>query len=1134
MSVARVVGDGGSEEISALIEELSTAEERLELLTGGEVDAVLTRDGRTFMLQRSQALMRQHEAIRQAAILDALPACVALLDAHATITSVNAAWRRFASENKGIEAACGVGANYLEACDRAQGEDAALGRDVAAGMRAVLRGDLPSYSVEYACHAPLVERWFLLMISPLVGRPLSGAVVTHFDITERTRARHALLRSSGLLNAVIAGTPDHVFVKDVEGRYLLCNEALAQILGRSIDEVIGKTFAELMVGRAILSREDADRGAESDHLVISTGRLVSTEAALTGPAGPRIYLATKAPYKNEHGETIGVIGISRDISERKEAERRLRESQSLLSMASRLTLVGSWYFDIPASKVFWSDALALMHDEEPGFTPTVDQMIAYYTREHRAAIDEAVSACASRGTPFDIEHEIVTAKGRRMWVRAIGEAVRGDDGAIRRVQGALQDVSDRKRAEQKTRLLADRLANILGSITDALLTLDRDWRFTFANAEALRMLRRPSDDLVGSNIWEELPELAGTEFQSGLRRAMLAATGSRFETFYAPLDAWIGVNCFPSKAGLSVYCSDITQQRKDQDALRDLNADLEARVAARTAELTQAREDAEQANRAKSAFLAAMSHEIRTPMNGVVGMIDVLEQSHLKGSQARIVQTVRESTDALLSIVDDVLDFSKIEAGHFHIDHEPMSLQNVVGQVRDTLDHLATSKGVRMQLATDASLPGQVLGDAQRLRQILLNLVGNAIKFSGVDGGTGSVALEVRLLHPGEARCRVEFVVEDNGIGMDEVTLARLFTPFMQADDSTTRRFGGTGLGLSISQRLANLMGGAIEVASQPGQGSRFTLRMDFDCFEAALPPPAAAEDFTDSGVDGDFGAEGATTPMPLSALGASEAGRLILVAEDNEINQGVIRQQLALMGFTADIAANGRLALDLWCNGAHALLLTDLHMPVLDGFELAATIRRSEAPGTRIPIIALTANASKAEMDRCKQIGMDAHMTKPLRLGDLHAMLARWMPAGALPLPLRLPKATRVPTPVSVPDLHRASAVPSVDLSVLSSLVGSDPAVIGEMLAAFRTSAARCGEVARTGVGAGACGPVAKAVHSLKSAARSIGAIRLADVCEEMEVSADGGRAAELTTQLVRFEQEYASVFRCLDEIAS
>ncbi|MEO7010218.1 MAG: PAS domain-containing protein [Caldimonas sp.] len=288
------------------------------------------------MLQRSQALLRQHEAVRQAAILDALPASVALVDARGTLMTVNEVWSRFARENLALNPGCGIGANYLEVCDRVEGADAALAHGVAAGMRAVLHGELPSYSIEYACPGPHAERWFLLLITPLLGGPVSGAVVTHFDITERTQAQHAMQRSSELLKAVITGTPDHVFVKDGEGRYLLCNEALAQAVGRSVEDIIGKTNAGLnLVDRAILSRKDADERDAVDRRVIETGRTVSSESTLTWPAGPRVYVITKAPYRNEGGETMGVIGISHDISDRKEAERSLRESQGLLTMGQQ-------------------------------------------------------------------------------------------------------------------------------------------------------------------------------------------------------------------------------------------------------------------------------------------------------------------------------------------------------------------------------------------------------------------------------------------------------------------------------------------------------------------------------------------------------------------------------------------------------------------------------------------------------------------------------------------------------------------------------------------------------------------------------------------------------------------------------
>jgi PAS domain S-box-containing protein len=1124
-----------ADEIADLIETLSAADRRLQVLTGGQVDAVLTRDGRTVMLQRSQALLRRYEAVRQAAILDALPACVALVDGRGDIVSVNAGWRGFESGHALVSARNQVGTNYLDACDGESDPEGPPGRDAAAGLRAVLRGEVPSFSLEYACRDGDVERAYQLLVTPLIGEPLSGAVVTHFDVTERARAQQALQRSGQLLSAVVGGTPDHVFVKDHGGRYLLCNPSLAAMFGLRVDEVIGRTNEELgLVARSILTAEASEARGIVDRRVIAEGVPVSSEDIFFGREHQRVFHVTKAPYRDEQGRVVGVIGISRDITERKEAERNVRENQALLAMSSRLALVGSWYVDVPVGDVYWSDALALIHDEKPGFKPTVRQALDYYAPEHRQGIAAAFASCQKDGLAFDVEYEILTRKGRRIWVRAIGEAVRGDDGAIHRVQGALQDVSERKRAAHKTRLLLEQLTNILGSITDGFLTLDRDWRFTFVNSEALRMLGRPSDRLVGSNIWAELPQLIGSDLQSGLRKAMAAEKGCYFEVFYGTWNGWIGVNCYPSKTGLSIYFSDVTQRRKDQDALREMNVGLEARVAARTAELTQAREEAEQANRAKSAFLAAMSHEIRTPMNGVVGLIDVLEQTSLRASQSRIVATVRESAYALLGVVDDVLDFSKIESGHLEIDSEPMSIAIVVEQVIDTLDPLAAAKRVRLEVALDPRLPGVVRGDALRLRQVLLNLVGNAVKFSKPaleSAGPGNVELRVERVDAGAADCEVDFIVRDDGIGMSDETLARLFTPFMQADDSTTRRFGGTGLGLSISHRLTGLMGGTLGVSSAPGTGSCFTLRLRLPCIESTPETAVGTRRPGDDDPDVGSWADAVTAPMPMSASGAMAAGRLVLVAEDNEINQEVIRRQLALMGYTADIAPTAQEALERWRTGSYALLLTDLHMPVMDGYELAASIRREET-GTRLPIVALTANAAKSEALRCQRIGIDECMTKPLQLADLHAMLRGWMPAEAQPLPLR---ATPKPVRRALRRREGATvAAPSraaVDLAVLTALIGSDEQGIADMLDSFRRSAARCREAIRAGVDSGDCKSVADAAHPLKAAACSIGAPALGEICGALEASADAGRQAELGPLFGRFEIAYDEVHRFLDE---
>ena len=432
----------------------------------------------------------------------------------------------------------------------------------------------------------------------------------------------------------------------------------------------------------------------------------------------------------------------------------------------------------------------------------------------------------------------------------------------------------------------------------------------------------------------------------------------------------------------------LARQAAGQLELRRMNLHLEAVVAARTKDLQAALVAAEAAGRVKSAFVSAMSHEVRTPLNGVMGMIDVLEQGQLVGPQKEAARMARESARALLRIVDDVLDFSKIEAGSISVDDAPMSIERVVAQVRGALAPSAEARGVSLDVQLDPGLPAKVRGDAARLRQVLLNLVENAIKFSSGKGRDGIVDVRVALADRDAERCRVEMRVTDNGIGMDPATQARLFVPFTQADAGTTKQFGGAGLGLTISHRLAGLMGGSIAVESRPGVGSSFTLQLPFRWFDdddgpdvEPVPPTAAP---------------------PLRDSEAARAGRAILVAEDNEMNQQVIRQQLSIMGLSADIAETGQVALDLWSRGHYVLLLTDLHMPVMDGFELISRIRASEPPERRLPIVALTADASEAASTRCRQLGADECLTKPLSLANMHALLKRRMPAHVQPLPLR------------------------------------------------------------------------------------------------------------------------------------
>ncbi len=415
---------------------------------------------------------------------------------------------------------------------------------------------------------------------------------------------------------------------------------------------------------------------------------------------------------------------------------------------------------------------------------------------------------------------------------------------------------------------------------------------------------------------------------------------------------------------------------------RLLNVELEDRVRARTAELQAARVEADRANDAKSAFLAMMCHELRTPMNGVVGMIDVLHESGLTYGQVEMVDLIRRSALAQLTILEDLLDVAKGEAGTVELESVSMQLGQLVHAVCTQLEPNAVDRGLSISVSVDPDIPLALLGDPRRLRQVLFNLIGNAIKFSGGGAAPGRVSVRAVLAARQPTAASIDLIIADHGIGMSADTVEQLFSPFSQADASITRRYGGTGIGLAISNMLVRLMGGTLSVQSVHGQGSTFTARL---CLALAAPAVPA----------GGIGPVAARAAIPFVAATsvpsrdeARRQGRLVLVAEDNDVNRKVIARQMALIGFAIEMAIDGRDALEKWRNDDFALLLTDLHMPEMDGFALAEAIRADENGGQRKPIIALTANSLRNEASRCVAAGMDNCLTKPVKLPQLKAAL--------------------------------------------------------------------------------------------------------------------------------------------------
>ncbi|MFP6882721.1 MAG: PAS domain-containing protein, partial [Roseibacillus sp.] len=649
----------------------------------------------------------------------------------------------------------------------------------------------------------------------------------------------------------------------------------------------------------------------------------------------------------------------------REAHAELADREERLARAVKGSMEGLWDWEVGTNNIHYAERLKelLGYGPDDEFDHGFEEFKRRLHPDDRGSTMEAVKLHVEANFTYDVEYRLMCKDGEYRWFRARGAAIRDADGRATRMAGGITDITER--IESRHRLIearkeaeaANEQLNAFFQLSlDLLCIAGSDGYFKRINPACTETLGYCEEEL----LTDPFLDFVHPDDQEATIGAMEQLAGghevTRFENRYRHKDGhylWLEWSAAASGDKL-IYAlaRDVTQRR------------------AKEVEIHDAKMAAEAANRAKSEFLANMSHEVRTPMNAIIGMSELLLNTKLTPRQAEYQRLVLDSAESLLGVMNDVLDFSKIEAGRMELDPQDFDLRESIFDTLSTLENRARQRGLKLSHWIAPEVPVRVRADQGRLRQVLMNLVGNAIKFT--EEGEISVKVDLKSDQGSEAMLRVE--VRDTGVGVPLDKLKSIFEPFTQAEGSTARKYGGTGLGLSICRKIVALLDGEIWIESEEGHGSTFGFTARITVDEVS-----------------DAEHSGSRKPVVLEKKPECMPVLEVLLVEDGRANQLVATRFLERRGHSVTLAENGREAVIAWENGHFDAILMDIHMPEMNGFEATRLIREGEEAGSpRIPIIAMTANAMRGDREACLEAGMDDYLAKPVHATDLYEVLER------------------------------------------------------------------------------------------------------------------------------------------------